>query len=1276
MWIVWIEKKILKTLGILLGVIIIVLTAFHFWFINNAESILADLVESKSKNKLKLSVKNLKFNYFSRNIEMDNVVFYSNDSLDQNTTYRFKVDHIKLKVKKILPIFLEKKIQIDSLFLDAPDVEVVRLKPVERSIKKDIKDVSIPEEMGKIYNSIMDALQMLEVTRFEFNEGRFTLINRITPGQQPLIISNLHFHIDNLRFDTVQQKDKFLFSDQMVFSTSNQDILFPDGNHRLAFSNFRINIKNQLIEIDSCFLSGKKEDSRSGFSIFFDTLKMANFDFNALYQEELLKADSVYCLNSVFKIILDPEVDTGARKQLPNLDSIIQQLTGDLQLGYVGVINSSIDITTFRNGKPNTFTSDNNNFEMVGLSIDHSRAKPVLLEGFTMAIRNYENFLKDSSYFVRFDSIILRDNKILLSKFSVNTRPGIDTKNIQVNLFELSDLAWPVLLFNKTIKAREATLYYPVIDYTQPPNAKKKNKQNIFQALVGISDLMDLDRLRIVNGNIRLRLGNQTELQMENASMVVNSERLVESKEISGIEQSVEEVQFSKAVFKIKDLYAELRDAQFTGDSNQLSVRQVRVYNRGQTINSLAKNVLLNELRFDEASNSIYANKVIWQQANIEINLPNKKGKNNSSAAIHLKNVNGRNTSLEINNEKNSFSAFLSSITAAEITQKDKLETTGLEMRGNNFISVNKTSELKIANFAIADQKNSLLKSVHFRQYKDNDSIELTIPELNITPDINRMANGSMHAEHIRMANPEIVIKTKQKDTMQGKEQKSLPDVDIGRIEIVSPDISVENSSTKGLFNFKWNGKGNSISLRNVKTEGGKENGIRIGSLNGNFSNLSLADENGKTFRSNEGVIEAQLQNIVLRSGDSLYWAAGITEVNAKNFSADSIGKKSGTLRLDAGKLRNLSLNSEIINDLPALIEKNPKFSLSHLTGFVINEKSDFRWHNLSFSNTNQSASLDSFSYKPVISRDSFVAASPYQVDYMTLETGRIDITKINVLRYLKDSIMRVEDIVINNANFTSYRDKRPPFRSGIIKPLPVSILKNVPFLFSIDTVKIMNGKVVYTELNEKTNETGVIPVTRLNGDILNIMNNNFTDKDSLRIRLNGYLLDSAWIRLRTRESYTDTLGTFLITVRMRPGTLTYLNSVLMPLASVRIQTGQLDTLNMRAVGTEHLAFGEIRMFYHDLKVKFLRDGKEAKKGFLTGLMTFIANSFIIKKENKKKIAVVYFPRLRDRSFINYYIKIAMSGAASSVGAKSNRKLLRKYEKQLERYQLPPIDFD
>lgn len=144
----------------------------------------------------------------------------------------------------------------------------------------------------------------------------------------------------------------------------------------------------------------------------------------------------------------------------------------------------------------------------------------------------------------------------------------------------------------------------------------------------------------------------------------------------------------------------------------------------------------------------------------------------------------------------------------------------------------------------------------------------------------------------------------------------------------------------------------------------------------------------------------------------------------------------------------------------------------------------------------------------------------------------------------------------------------------------------------------------------------------------------------------------------------------------MKPGDLQYLNPVLEPLASVKLQSGYLDTLTMRVVGQEYISLGEMRMFYHDLKVQFLRSSSEEKKRFLKGLMTFIANSFVIKNNNSKRVGVVYFPRLRDRSFINYYIKIAMSGVASSIGAKKNRKLLRRYQKQIKIRQLPPIDFD
>jgi hypothetical protein len=114
----------------------------------------------------------------------------------------------------------------------------------------------------------------------------------------------------------------------------------------------------------------------------------------------------------------------------------------------------------------------------------------------------------------------------------------------------------------------------------------------------------------------------------------------------------------------------------------------------------------------------------------------------------------------------------------------------------------------------------------------------------------------------------------------------------------------------------------------------------------------------------------------------------------------------------------------------------------------------------------------------------------------------------------------------------------------------------------------------------------------------------------------------------------------------------------------------------MRAFANDIYSFGEMRMFYRGLKVQFFANGNESKKNFLTGLKTFIANSFIIKNKNTKRTGVVYFPRITDRSFINYYIRTFTSGIVSAIGAKNTKKMLRKHEKALKQRNLPSIDSD
>ncbi|MGB3007093.1 MAG: hypothetical protein WBC06_11320, partial [Chitinophagaceae bacterium] len=207
-------------------------------------------------------------------------------------------------------------------------------------------------------------------------------------------------------------------------------------------------------------------------------------------------------------------------------------------------------------------------------------------------------------------------------------------------------------------------------------------------------------------------------------------------------------------------------------------------------------------------------------------------------------------------------------------------------------------------------------------------------------------------------------------------------------------------------------------------------------------------------------------------------------------------------------------------------------------------------------------------------------------------------------------------------------------------------------------------------------NLAGSIPVTRLAVTLLNVKNYNLNRSDSLTIKATGYLLDTAWTQLRVKESYTDSLGGFLMTLRTKPVDLVVLNNALIPLASIKLISGKFDTIEMRAIGREFLSLGEMKMFYKDLKIQVLKNGAETKKTFLTKLSTFIANTFVIKTNNSSRIGNVFFIRQRDKSAINYLIKIALSGMTSSVGAKNNKKMIRKYRKEIEQKTLPPFEQD
>ncbi len=1254
-------KKILKITGISLGILLVLLTCFHFWFKAHAKGLIEDLVESKSNGKLKLKIKKFHFSYFSKKIEIEKAVFYTTDTLNATTAYRFSIEKMKLKAKAILPIVFKKQILIESIILLNPHIEVARLRAADKTGKKEKKDISIPEEIGKVYTSIQDALQVLQVKLFQIDNGTFTLINRITPDQQPMTITNLHFHIDNLQVDPgkLTGNEKLLFSDNIVLRTNNQDITFPDGRHRLSFSKFRINLRKKLVEFDSCTISATRTDSSaSSFNVFFDALFLTNIDFDTLYKHEVIKADSVYCLNPKFNLTVETagkKKDSG--KPSRKLEKIIEELTGNIQLGYVLVSNADFNINTIKNGVPSSFTFSNNNFQMTGMEIDEDAPKPIKVKSFAMAIRNYENFIKDSSYSINFDSVLFKDDHITLSNFVFNNLENGKTVNsFSIPQFNLLGLSWEDLVFERKLKAEQAIMFYPYISYSSPAvRNKKRGSQTIFQSLGAIKDYMDLQQLDIREGKIDLKLKKDLSVKLDNATLSIKSQSLLESKKMSGIKNSLTRLNFDRGTIHAGNLEMELHDIHYIGQSGQFGASSINVKNKQKTMAISLQDISVEKMKVDEVSGNVYAEGVTWEKGEVKINAA--VGKNdNGESTVELKNVRGANTTISGIFGGKSISTKLNHISFGKLDKRagSKLILDGLDLTGTQLKVKGNSLNLSIADYDITDNKSSSFRQIDYKSSNGKTEAAIAIPSLAVTPHVQVLLNGDIALDAVQMIKPVISLRLDAKKTGAEKNKPGLPNIDISDMKLSQPVVSFVQAADSGLLTLEWHGEKNAANFLQAGNLHTKAGSTSVSDLKFYLTDFIFANPKGKSFSTGDGKVAAEIKNIRVEQQEDqpVTWNAHVSHFDARDFRLDSLGKSKANLVMNSGIINNLHISSSTLTDFQKLAAANAGFQVRQLTGNFSDARTNLSWYNAGFDRSNNVFSLDSFSMIPVLSRDSFLAKQTFQTDYISLKSGAVTIGPVDIATYIRDKTLNIGTAAIDRFFFTDYKDRQLPFNAGIIKPLPVNILKSIPQKLTVDTVLLTQANAEYTELNEKTKEAGTIPVTRMNIRFLDVKNYNFGPTDSLRIQATGYLMDSIWIRLRVKESYTDTLGGFLMTVRIKPADLTILNPALIPLASVKLESGYLDTLSLRAVGREYLSLGEMKMFYHHLKIRLLKNGDQTKKTFLTGLLTFLANSFIIKNKNSSRVGNIFFIRDRDRSAINYLIKITMSGIASSVAIK------------------------
>lgn len=1267
-------NKFLKISGYVLGFLIVASVAFHFWFKAHARQLIEDLVESRSNGKIRLKVDKFSFNWFSRKMEFEDAVFISTDTVGASTSYRFSVDRIRLKVDAILPIVFDKRIIIDTLTLMRPEIRVTRLKRSEKREDATEADVSLPEEMGNIYNSIQDALQVLRVSRFLIDEGTFTLVNKIRPDQRPIVINNLFFQIDNLSVDTTIRgaRDKILFSDNVILRTHDQDIIFPDERHRLSFQKFNIDLQKKLVEFDSCTIAALKTDSSSAaFTMYMDALKLIDIDFDTLYKAEVIKADSVYCVNPKFNL----SVELGKKKgenSTPRLEDIIKQLTGDLQLDNVVVSNADFNINTIKDGVPTSYSFTRNNFDMEGLNIDQDARTPIKVRSFAMAIRNYENFIKDSSYSVQFDSVLFRDDRIHLSNFVFHKLDrGRVVNTFNIPQFYLGGLSWDALVFERKLKADQATLFSPRIDYTVSEKLGKEGGTSVFESLASINEVMDLAYLDIMDGSIDLKVNKNVRIQLEQATLSIESYNLLKSTQLAGIKNSLTSLDFKDGIIRAGEVLMKMKDIRYIGESGHFSAGFLDINDtRGKFALEL-EDVLVDKMLVDEKRGDIISSDISWGKA--KLNLKAGSGGKELNSVLNISNVKGKNTTVTGLMGNISYSTHLDELAFAELDKRpgSSLVLEGLRLKGSKLDIRGKNSYSNVTSYEVTDEQRAVFTGINHRKNSEGGEFSLEIPQLNFIPFVQSYLDGKAKLNDVVIHAPLIKARLLPGDNKAG----AMPSLSINSIRIEDPRIEYEKKKDNGSFSLDWDGRGSGNAIVISDFVNRKENGwdLLVKKISLSLAKFGFKDPKGKKFTTGTGSIQADITDLSLREKtNGLDWQALLSSMNVKDIVFDSLGRKKQSLYIDQMGLQDLGLSSSSVNNIKNLTKANLRFRVSGFDGSLTGPNNVLNWNGLNISRPAKTFGLDSLSLVPLFTPDSFFAKQKLQKDHLKLRTGKIFLTNADIEAFLSDNSIMGSQLLVDGLNLEIIKDTRLPYDSSLIKKLPVNMLRQLGLPVFVETLEARNGTVSYTEISS-SGKSIIIPISRISLRGKNVKSQDFNVGDSLDVSLAGTLLDSVRIELNLKQSYEDDLVGMNIEAKFLPTRMQVLNAALVPLGKIYIKSGDMDSAILRVKANEYLAFGEMQMKYSGLKVLLLKDGEGLEGRNTKGLMSFLANTFVIRNKNKKDPALLFVIRNRNRSVFNYLVKIATGGFQSSIGVGNNKKTRRQYHAELKERGLSPF---
>lgn len=310
---------------------------------------------------------------------------------------------------------------------------------------------------------------------------------------------------------------------------------------------------------------------------------------------------------------------------------------------------------------------------------------------------------------------------------------------------------------------------------------------------------------------------------------------------------------------------------------------------------------------------------------------------------------------------------------------------------------------------------------------------------------------------------------------------------------------------------------------------------------------------------------------------------------------------------------------------------------------------------NIVLNSLRQELNVTAYNIKPFLGEREFANKEHYQKDRYDVAFKGIRLKGID-MKNLIDKKIFASELSVNSVNAKIYRDLQKPLKDeNKVGSYPSQMIGKIEVPINIAHATLSNAYIEYREHEKLSDSTGVIKFTGSTLTLSNITNvpEAVRKNNSLKISFDAKALGTIPINGNFIFSLNDTAGNFTTTGNIPSFDAHLLNKVSVPMALMRINTGNIDAIDFSFKGDNYGAGGDMVMKYSNLKVDVLKRDKDSKEIKKKGLTSLLAN-FIVKNDNPRngdlRKVEPHYDRDSRKSFFNLVWKTIFIGMKKTLG--------------------------